>query len=64
MVKLVPVMMHHSMKNYGAVNAMFPALIIMALHVDKFSVPAALPLMAYRETQDWSERSGGRETNC
>jgi len=57
-------MRHHSIKNYGPVNAMFPALIIMALHVDKFSAPAALPLMKCREIQGWSECSGGRETNC
>ena len=57
-------MRHQSMKKYGAVNVMFPSLIIMALHVDKFSAPAALPLMKCRHTQDWSERSDGRETNC
>jgi len=52
------------MKTYKAVNAMFPALLIMALHVGKFSAPAALPLTKCRETQGWSESSGGRETNC
>jgi hypothetical protein len=57
-------MRHRSMKNCGAVNAMFPALLIMALHVDKFSAPAAFLVMKCRETQDWSERSDGRETNC
>jgi hypothetical protein len=57
-------MRHHSMQTYGVVNAMLPSLLIMALHVDKFSGPAALPLMKCRETQGWSERSGARETNC
>lgn len=63
-VKRVPVMRHHSMKTYGAVNTMFPAHLIMALPVDTFSPPTALPLTKRRETQGWSERSGGRETNC
>ena len=57
-------MRHHSMQTYGAVNAMLPALLIMALHVDKFSAPAALPLMKCRESHGWSERSGAREINC
>jgi hypothetical protein len=69
-VKLVPVLKHYSMKTHGPVNALFPAFWNMLLHVAKFSAPAALPLMKCfsckrtGETQRWSERSGGTETNC